>query len=108
MATLSQSKAYFLRRLDEIGVSSEMQSALQDAGFECMARLAHCVSSNPAAADDEKYVAFLTNILKKEPTEATKAAMRQALGEAQATMVAELRSRYDPQCHEQPRTSAKG
>ena len=103
MASLSQSKAYFNRRLDEIGVPSEMQAALEKAGFESMARLAHCVSSNPAAADDEKYVAFLATILEKEPSESTKAAMRQALGEAQATMVVELRSRYDPQCLEQPR-----
>ena len=103
MTTLAQSEAYFTRRLVEIGVAQDMRDALEAQGFKTMARLAHCISANPGVADDAKFVEFLRTILDKDVPESTKAAMRQALGEAQATIISELRTRYDPQCQEQPR-----
>eukprot|EP00971_Amphidinium_carterae_P345133 6485903-Amphidinium_carterae.1 len=96
MAAPSRSTAYFNQRMVEVGVPDQMQKALKDQGFTVMERLNYCVSSQPGQGDDEKFVALLEKLNGGPVAEACKSAMRQMYAESQATVIAELRSRFMP------------
>eukprot|EP00971_Amphidinium_carterae_P000565 11321-Amphidinium_carterae.2 len=68
-----------------------------------MSSVNYCVSSHPGNNDDALCTEFVKRVFGPDPSERVMPSMHQLYAEAQATMITELRHRFEPSTSVQPR-----
>eukprot|EP00971_Amphidinium_carterae_P344888 6485553-Amphidinium_carterae.2 len=95
MASLSESAAHFGERMVSFGVPADLMEKLRVKQFVNFVQLAHCVSIRPGE-DESKYLEFMEGVNGGAIEDVHKAALRRAYAEAKATVVFDMRQRFDP------------
>ena len=89
------SKASFVQRAIEVGLTDRQVQALDTAGVNSFARYAYCTAYQPGQVDDTPLVQFWTRALAADPDAGTLASARRLFFESHALALDELKTRSE-------------
>ena len=89
------SKASFVQRAIEVGLTDRQVQALDAVGVNSFARYAYCTAYQPGQVDDTPLVQFWTRALGDDPDAGTLASARRLFFESHALALDELKTRSE-------------